>query len=79
MNVPFTKHRVNESIFHASAKGYNNSANGVEAVKGGTEVRVEQKNGAPIKPGRRMRMNLSLFAYLRSSLRTATRLLYSST
>lgn len=33
MNVPFTKQRVNESIFHASAKGYNNSANGVEAAK----------------------------------------------
>ena len=51
MNVPFTKQRVNESIFHASAKGYNNSVNGVERVKGGSEVRVGQKNGAPIKTG----------------------------
>ena len=51
MNVPFTKQRVNESIFHASAKGYNNSANGVEAVKDGFISLFPRKNGAPIKTG----------------------------
>ena len=56
MNVPFTKQRVNEIIFHASAKGYNNSANGEEAVKGGgLPAPLQQKNGAPTEPGRRMR------------------------
>jgi hypothetical protein len=63
MNVPFTKHRANESIFHASAKGYNNSANGVEAVKGGAKVRMGQKTAPRSKSRRRMRTNLLLFDY----------------
>jgi len=65
MNVPFTKQRVDESIFHASTKGYNNSVNGVEAMKyGRTSLPHDGTKKAPRpKPGRRMRTNMSRFDY----------------
>ena len=65
MNVPFTKQRVNESIFHESTKGYNISVNGMEAMKyGRTSLPHDETKKAPRpKPGRRMRTNMSRFDY----------------